>query len=237
MRGARASERPERSRTALGVGAKRRLAFMTWEEVDAALRGGCNRIVVPFGAVEQHGRHLPLDTDAVLGDHLGPLLAQRLNALCAPTVRVGCSEQHMGRAGTLSIRPETLRLIVHDIVESLARHRFRTIVLLPTHAGNAMPLADAARTAQRLSGVRVVTVADLGALASALQRATGHDASNGTIVHAGEIETSLLRALDPGAVRDPALGSAIDGLAYVMAFVDECIRQLEEQGVRTCSYA
>lgn len=238
MRGARASEGPERSRDAVEAASERRLAMMTWEEVDAAVRGGCDRIVIPFGAIEQHERHLPLDTDALLGDHLGPLLAQRLDALCAPTVRVGCSEQHMGRAGTLSIRPETLRHIVHDIVDSLARHGFRTIVLLPTHAGNATPLADAARTAELWSGVRVATIADMGALASALQGTTEQHLSDAAIVHAGEIETSLVLALDPGAVRDagPRATSA-GGPAYVKAFIDECIRQLEEQEVNACSYA
>lgn len=238
MYGAQASrdrERPDGS--VLGAGAERCLARMTWRDVDGALRGGCDRIVVPFGAVEQHEEHLPLDTDALLGDHLGPLLAQRLDALCAPTVRVGCSEQHMGRAGTLSIRPQTLRLLVHDLVASLTHHGFRTIVLLPTHAGNAAALVDAARTAERRSGVRVATVADLAALASALQAAKGNDDFDKSIVHAGEVETSLVMALDPGAVSDAATGSATHGLAYVSAFVDECIRQLEEQGVRTCSFA
>jgi creatinine amidohydrolase len=233
------SERPERSRAGARHGAaERRLAFMTWLEVDAALRGGCNRTVVPFGAVEQHDRHLPLDTDSLLGDHLGPLLAQRLDALCAPTVRVGCSDQHMERAGTLSLRPETLQLIVHDIVYSLAHHGFRTIVLLPTHAGNAAALADAAPTAEQRSGVRVVTVADMGALASAMQSAAEQHLSDAAIVHAGEIETSLMLALDPGAVRDAGPGAtSAGGLAYVKAFIDDCIRQLEEQEVKACSYA
>jgi creatinine amidohydrolase len=67
---------------------------------------------------------------------LGALLARRLGALCAPTLRIGCSAHHLAFARTLSLRAETLRMIVHDVVDSLVRHGFRRVILLPTHAGN-----------------------------------------------------------------------------------------------------
>jgi creatinine amidohydrolase len=67
------------------------LTQMTSRQVEAEIARGRTTVVVPFGALEQHGPHLPLDTDAVLGDRLGPMLAQRLDALCAPTMRIGCS--------------------------------------------------------------------------------------------------------------------------------------------------
>jgi creatinine amidohydrolase len=208
--------------------------------VRAGLEQGRDRVVVPFGALEQHESHLPLDTDTLLGDRLGPMLAERLDALCAPTIPIGCSEHHMGRAGTVSLRPETLALVVGDIVESLARHGFRTIVLLPTHAGNAVPLLHAARVLEPPSSVRVVVVADMEALARAL-----HAAYNGlgssvaeAIAHAGEIETSMMLAVAPAAVRAPsqrrdaaASRHATAGGAYVAAFLAECLRQLEAQGV------
>ena len=93
-------------------------------------------MVVPFGAVEQHGPHLPLDTDAVLADRLGSLLAERLDALCAPTIRIGCSQHHLAFAGTLSLRPKTLQLILHDLVDSLG----------------AAPAASGAAAARRTCG-------------------------------------------------------------------------------------
>jgi creatinine amidohydrolase/Fe(II)-dependent formamide hydrolase-like protein len=125
------------------------LAEMTSVEVGAEIAAGRSTIVVPFGAVEQHGPHLPLDTDAVLGDRLGLLIAKRLNALCAPTIRIGCSQHHLSFAGTLSFKPETLHVIVHDLVDSLATHGFRRIVLLPTHGGNEGPLTSAAAASKR----------------------------------------------------------------------------------------
>lgn len=247
---------------------ERRLSVMTWLDVADALNRGHDRVVVPFGAIEQHSSHLPLQTDALLGDHLGPLLAERLDALCAPTVQIGCSEHHMARAGTLSLRPETLRLIVRDVVESLARHGFRTIVLVPTHAGNAAPLAEAARIVEPPRGARVVAVADIDALARALRAVSPPDRRGPVdgILHAGEIETSLMLAIAPAAVRAPSreppvghgdrersperAGNETDlpiasgedalrateaaGRTYIAAFLSECVRQLEDQGVRSC---
>jgi creatinine amidohydrolase len=178
----------------------RRLAAMTWCDVRDALARGHDRVVVPFGACEQHGGHLPLETDTLLGDGLGLLLAERIDALCAPTLPIGCSEEHMSRAGTLSLQPETLALIVHDLVSSLARHGFRTVVLLPTHAGNAGPLAHAARSLKPPVGVRIAAVTDMRALAAALDRAGSGAASSEGIAHGGEIETSLVLTLAPHVV-------------------------------------
>lgn len=61
-----------------------RLAKMTSPEVRAQIVNGRTTVVVPFGAVEQHGPHLPLATDAILGDHLGAMIAERLNGFARP---------------------------------------------------------------------------------------------------------------------------------------------------------
>jgi creatinine amidohydrolase len=223
--------------------AERRLAAMTWREVRDALARGRDRVIVPFGACEEHGSHLPLNTDTVLGDRLGQLLAEQIDALCAPTVPIGCSEHHMSRAGTLSLHPDTLTLIVDDLVRSLARHGFRTIVLLPTHAGNAAPLASAARALGPRTGVRIVAVVDTGALAGALHRAGQGSGSAlaAAIAHAGEVETSLLLAVAPAAIpahaRRGLQGDETAGRAYVAAFLTECVNQLEAQGVLPCANA
>src|SRR5919108_1311181 len=125
------------------------LAEMTSAQVRAELGRGRSTVIVPWGAVEQHGPHLPLDTDAVLADRLGPLLAERLDALCVPTMRIGCSQHHLAFAGTLSLRPQTLQMIVHDLVDSLVRHGFRRVVLLATHGGNEPPLQEAGAASRR----------------------------------------------------------------------------------------
>src|SRR4030042_2485567 len=78
------------------------LERMTWPEVRAEVQGGRDTVVVPLGAVEQHGPHLPLGTDAMFGDEIGRAAAERLNAFLAPTIRVGCSHPHLAFAGTIS---------------------------------------------------------------------------------------------------------------------------------------
>jgi len=116
---------------------------LTWAEVELALTRGTTTVVVPVGAIEQHGPHLPLCVDAELGTALGVRVARKLgDALVAPTIRVGCSEHHMGFAGTISVSPATLEAVCHDYCVSLARHGFTDICLIPSHGGNFAPLRD-----------------------------------------------------------------------------------------------
>ena len=119
------------------------LEEMTWPEVADALEAGRTSAVVAVGAVEQHGPHLPLLVDAARGDRLALEVARRLgDSVVAPTIRVGCSEHHMGFPGTISVRRATLEAICLDYCVSLARHGFSRVYLVPSHGGNFGPLKD-----------------------------------------------------------------------------------------------
>ena len=111
--------------------------------------GGRDTVVIAFGATEQHGPHMPLAVDALLGDHLAQLVADRLEAFVAPTVRIGCSSHHLDFPGTLSLEDETFHAIVADVVSSLARGGFARVIILPTHGGNFAPLAAALEKLER----------------------------------------------------------------------------------------
>jgi creatinine amidohydrolase len=116
---------------------------MTWPEVAEALEAGRTTAVVAVGAVEQHGPHLPLLVDAARGDRLALEGARRLgDSVVGPTIRVGCSEHHMGFPGTISVRRATLEAVCLDYCVSLARHGFRRVYLIPSHGGNFGPLKD-----------------------------------------------------------------------------------------------
>jgi creatinine amidohydrolase len=210
------------------------LTQMTSRQVEAAIAHGRTTVVVPFGALEQHGPHLPLDTDAVLGDRLGPMLAQRLNALCAPTMRVGCSWHHLAFAGTLSIRPETLLMLVEDLVDSLTRHGFRRIVLLPTHGGNEGPLLEAARRSKR-DAVTIIVPSLRATVEALLSRAKSHGTVPGAAGgHAGELETSLMLALAPNLVNVDLIEPGYTGPlndAAVAVFFGKGIHALSANGV------
>jgi creatinine amidohydrolase len=175
---------------------------MTWPEIRAEQDRGRDTVVVAFGATEQHGPHMPLATDALLGDHLARIVAESLDAFVAPTVRVGCSEHHLAFPGTLSISERTFHGIVADILRSLARGGFARAVLLPTHGGNFGPLATALEQVGQLPDLEVRALTDLSTLLRIAQiGAEEHGVPLGEGgIHAGEWETSMMMAIHPELV-------------------------------------
>jgi len=176
---------------------------LTWPEIEQELRGGRDTVVVAFGATEQHGQHMPLATDALIGDHFARRLADRLDAFVAPTVRIGCSSHHLAFPGTLSISDRTFHAIVADLVSSLARAGFGRIVLVPTHGGNFAPLAAAVEKAPAEHRDRVVAITDLSVFLTIAR--LGEEEFEVPIpeggLHAGEWETSMLLSIHPELVR------------------------------------
>lgn len=119
-----------------------RLETMTTTEVARRLASGNRTVIVPCGAIEQHGPHLPICMDRDHADRLGVLLAHRLGgALVAPTMPVGCSKHHLGFEGTISITDETFEALCRDYCTSLARHGFTRILFISGHVGNFPVLA------------------------------------------------------------------------------------------------
>ena len=199
---------------------------LTWAEIKEEIQNGRDTVVVPFGSTEQHGRHMPLGTDAVLGDEIGWGLAQRLGAFLAPTVRIGCSEHHLAFTGTISLGKETFGSIVTDVAASLFGHGFRRIVLLPTHGGNFKPLSEAVADIEPPEGVRVLAFTDFeGFVNAALEssKAFGVDAAKSG-AHSGEWETSLMLALRPEQVK---MDQAAEGFVGELS---EIIR-MKNQGI------
>jgi creatinine amidohydrolase len=211
------------------------LERLTWPEVRREIDRGRDTIVVSFGAVEQHGHHLPLGTDSIFGDEIGRALAERLDAFHAPTVRVGCSRHHLAFPGTMSMEPETFYEVVGDIVRGWAGHGFKRIVLLPTHGGNFQPLGTALERLGPLDGVKVVGITDLSVLVNAtlgLGAELGVPASEGGL-HGGEWETSMMLAVRPELVRmDQAVAGYTGDLEGGMErFLGEGIHVLTDTGV------
>lgn len=163
------------------------LEALTTPTLRRLLDRGVATVIVPFGSIEQQGGHLPLGADALLADVIGREVAARVDAVLAPTVRVGCAEQHMDLTGTLTLRPATLSDVAFEIGESLAKHGFRTIALVSTHGGNATPLRAA---------VECLNETLRGACACAPDGDVGpHPGS-----HSGEWLTSVMLALRPELV-------------------------------------
>ena len=209
------------------------LEEMTWPEVERSIAAGFTSVVVAAGAVEQHGPHLPLLVDAARGDRLALEVARRLGGtLVAPTIRVGCSEHHMGFAGTLSLRRSTLKAICADYAASLSRHGFRLIHFVPSHGGNFEPLAamldDLRDAAGPVCEVRGYT--DLHGFVALWKDAVAEVApelADRVGGHADIAESSEMLCIRPDLVRDDLAAPG-----HVADFDDEVAERIFRDGFR-----
>jgi len=173
-------------------------------------------VAIPLGSCEQHGPHLPLDTDTRIAVVLADRLAvARPSVVVAPAVAYGASGEHAGFQGTLSIGLAALELVVVELVRSA--DDFGGIVVVNGHGGNTEAVTRAVATA-RSERRRVMAWAPSSA-------AMGDDAD----AHAGRTETSMLLALAPSTVqRERAEAGATTPLATLLP-------ELRAGGVRAVS--
>jgi creatinine amidohydrolase len=170
----------------------------SWPEVEAAIGRGLIA-VLPVGALEQHGTHLPLTTDTVLASGVAARVAEAADALLLPAIAYGDAWTAEGWAGTLSLSPETLRASVTDIGRGLQRMGVKGLVTLNGHFGNREPIALAARTLSE-TGFRVLHL-DYPKLEAFAAEVCDSEPAGPGFYHADEVETSMMLALAPEAVR------------------------------------
>ena len=199
--------------TAPGAEGKRsrRLSDATWPELEARLARGELGALLPLGATEQHGPHLPFGTDTWVAEALAERLAARVGeAIALPVLPVGCSPEHRSFPGTLSLSADSLHSVLSDLLGNLADDGFARVFIFSAHGGNCQPLDDALPTLRAAHpGLQVGAFTDLAALAR-LQHASAADMGISPAAaghHAGEFETSILRALRPSLVRRASLES------------------------------
>lgn len=111
------------------------LPHMTSPEVEALLEK-TDMVIIPVASQEQHGAHLPIGTDFINGVERCKLIAQERDILVAPVLMVGQSPYHMGFAGTVTLKAETIVQVHLEAVESLIRHGFRRFIIMNAHGGN-----------------------------------------------------------------------------------------------------
>ncbi len=157
-------------------------------------------VILPFGSVEEHGSHLPLSTDTYQILEVLKIVEKERNVFIAPPIHYGVcrsTEQHIG---TVGISPETLRLLVFDLLTALKRQGFKIILLISGHAGklHMFAILEACEKFQKeVGGVRVFVYSELDLLFDVALKIieTSYDS------HAGEIETSRMLAIDETLVK------------------------------------
>lgn len=174
------------------------LANLSWEQCAEYLARD-NRIILPIGATEQHGRHLGLGTDYLIADDLARRIGEETNTLVAPTLSYGMSHFHLEFTGTISLSPTTLSAALQDIFQSLYRHGFRRVLVVNGHGGNHPALQSAANIVQnQLPDLRVKFFEWW--LDSAVTRIVDETLGAQQGTHASNHETAFMLAVAPQGV-------------------------------------
>ena len=183
---------------------------LSWVDVAAHLARD-TRLIVPVGALEQHGPHLPLGSNTLIATRVAADLSTRLRILRAPAVGYGVNHYGApmtagkGYAGTTTLRQKTLHRTLNELLSAWERGGFTEFILLSAHRHE--PHLDALATlVTRTARVRVVSIWDVD-IADLLEAQTGP-------LHGGEAETSLMLHLYPELVHmDRARDVTPDGNA------------------------
>ena len=174
------------------------LGELTWPEAEDYLKE-VDIAILPVGAIEQHGHHLPLDTDAFDAEYLARQIAKacsRPRPLVLPLVAYGVSYHHDDFRGTISINNDTLSKLVYEIGISVAKNGIKKLIILNGHGGNGPSLNFAAQMINR--DARIFVSVDSGETSDVdiyQMVETPND------VHAGEFETSTALATRPHLVK------------------------------------
>jgi creatinine amidohydrolase len=145
--------------------------------------------ILGIGSMEQHSLHLPIETDFFFASRISREVADRLDAVLLNPLPYSTSLEHLDFAGTVTLKPETLRAVVWDIAESVAGWGIRYLVLLNAHGGNFCLIPSARQWNMDRKRPHLLLVDFYSGLSD-----------KGDNLHAGEIETSMMLHLEPERV-------------------------------------
>lgn len=210
---------------------------MTYDEVEEYLRSGPGIAILPSGATEQHGVHGAIGTDTFAAIVVARKVAERVNAVLLPSLPYGVSENHISFAGTITLQPSTLALVVKEICLNAMRHGFKAILIISGNRGNDDALRVGAVEARQPGGPHVMTMsyqdANKGRLQDVLgdwaKAITSADVKYGSDGHGGALESSIAMVYCPDGFRldkiakpDRTLVDARRGLSFSAAqYIEE----------------
>jgi creatinine amidohydrolase len=185
------------------IPAHRFLPYLSWTDVVALPNKADTVIVLPVGAIEQHGPHLPCSVDSVIsagvmGRALEKLAAE-VPAFGLAPITYGKSDEHLHFPGTMTLTGPTLLAMVTEIGESVYRSGFRKLLLANGHGGQPQVLEIAARELRLRHGDFVIVPFHVSRLPNASGRFISEQEKK-LAMHAGHSETALMLALAPSTV-------------------------------------
>jgi len=171
-------------------------------------------VILPIASIEQHGPHLPTMTDTRLGAEIALRAARKAVAggrpvVVTPVVWSGLSEHHMPFGGTLTLSHATFRAVVTDLIAAITRHGFRDILISNSHGGNQVAMQQ---ICDELSPTCPATLVATTYVSEAGQSLAQHCEDQPGVMHAGEAETSMMLAVEPGLVDASDLGNLTQGM-------------------------
>ncbi|GED90021.1 creatininase family protein [Streptomyces sp. 6-11-2] len=175
-----------------------RLGELSWTQVKQ-LAEQDPIILLPIGAVEQHGPHLPVHEDSIVAEWVADRLAKDNNCYVAPALHYGHSGTFRGYPGNLSLSQATLRTVTYELIEALVQSGFRRIVIIDNNGGNVGPVTGASLDARRDFGVLIGHLYPWQ-LGYALMRDVYEDPAT-AYGHGAEPEHSAMLALFPDQVQ------------------------------------
>ena len=178
-----------------------RLASMTWPEINRAAEQG-RVAIIPAGTLEDHGLHLPVDTDVVIANKICQNLADRIpnDVVIIPPITFGFSPHHLDGPGTITLRWDTFVDSTHQIISSLFYHGFRKVLIINGHGSNE-PVLDIASRQAILSNPDSQSAMISWWSLQKVQETVKNFRESVWTGHACELETSLYLAIAPSLVR------------------------------------
>jgi len=173
---------------------KRELQKLSWLKVRDLVPHDIDTVILPVGTVEAHGSDC-LGTDNFIPEHLAHGIAERINALIAPTLPFGITKSLHRYEGCVTLRPDTFARCLGDIVESFGHSGFRNVIIMNGHGGNNGVLKDVAHDWHRDFGINICVIHWWMLCAELTEAFFGHVGG-----HAGADESAMVQAVDEALV-------------------------------------
>ncbi len=162
--------------------------------------------LVPVGATEQHGPHLPLATDALIAQAFAREAADRAGLACTPTIDIGVSSHHRQFHGTMWADPRAFREYVESITRNLTAHGIDRVVYVNAHGGNVAPLREVGRRLREDRALYAIEWMWNDSIPDLVE-----DSFENTGPHGGPKETALIQYLAEDLIHEDRLAQARDG--------------------------